>query len=123
MGEDGKSPVSGLGGLVLIGAYDLVKAALFFMLALALVRFVHRDVGAFAAHLIAVLHADPDNRYVHRLLAASDLVTPQQLELAAAGSFLYAALHGIEGVGLVLRKRWAELLTVVATGAFIPVEI
>ena len=28
-----------------------------------------------------------------------------------------------EGVGLLLRRRWAEYFTVVATGLFIPLEI
>ncbi len=36
---------------------------------------------------------------------------------------LYAALEGTEGVGLYLRRRWAEYLTVFATGLLIPYEI
>lgn len=35
----------------------------------------------------------------------------------------YGALEGTEGVGLALRRRWAEYLTVLATGFFIPYEI
>jgi uncharacterized membrane protein (DUF2068 family) len=29
----------------------------------------------------------------------------------------------VEGTGLLLRKRWAEYLTVIATGSFVPMEI
>lgn len=36
---------------------------------------------------------------------------------------LYAALEGTEGVGLYLRRRWAEYLTVFATGLLIPYEV
>ncbi len=36
---------------------------------------------------------------------------------------LYALLEGTEGVGLYLRRRWAEYLTVFATGLLIPYEI
>jgi uncharacterized membrane protein (DUF2068 family) len=32
-------------------------------------------------------------------------------------------LYGVEGVGLALGERWAEWLTVVATGLLIPIEI
>jgi uncharacterized membrane protein (DUF2068 family) len=34
----------------------------------------------------------------------------------------YAFLEGTEGVGLAMRRRWAEYLTVVATGFLIPYE-
>jgi uncharacterized membrane protein (DUF2068 family) len=42
--------------------------------------------------------------------------------LIAIGAFAYAALEGTEGVGLAMRRRWAEYLTVLATGALIPFE-
>lgn len=35
----------------------------------------------------------------------------------------YALLEGTEGVGLYMRRRWAEYLTVFATGLLIPYEI
>jgi uncharacterized membrane protein (DUF2068 family) len=35
----------------------------------------------------------------------------------------YAALLMTEGVGLFLRKTWAEYFTIIVTGAFIPLEI
>jgi uncharacterized membrane protein (DUF2068 family) len=34
----------------------------------------------------------------------------------------YALLEGTEGVGLAMRRRWAEYLTVIATGLLIPYE-
>lgn len=44
------------------------------------------------------------------------------LALAVAG-LLYGGLEALEGLGLLLRRRWAEYLVLVATVAFIPVEI
>jgi len=41
----------------------------------------------------------------------------------AIGALLYAALEGTEAAGLVLRRRWAEYLVLLATGAFIPLEV
>jgi uncharacterized membrane protein (DUF2068 family) len=35
----------------------------------------------------------------------------------------YAAVFTVEGVGLVLRKPWAEWLTVIVTGSFVPLEV
>ena len=35
----------------------------------------------------------------------------------------YALVEGSEGVGLALRRRWAEYLIVIATGLLIPYEV
>jgi uncharacterized membrane protein (DUF2068 family) len=42
--------------------------------------------------------------------------------LLAIGAIAYALLEGTEGVGLAMRRRWAEYLTVIATGVLIPYE-
>jgi uncharacterized membrane protein (DUF2068 family) len=42
--------------------------------------------------------------------------------LLALGAIIYALLEGTEGVGLAMRRRWAEYLTVIATGILIPYE-
>jgi uncharacterized membrane protein (DUF2068 family) len=38
-------------------------------------------------------------------------------------ALFYAALFATEGVGLWREKRWAEYLTVIATGSLIPFEV
>ncbi|WNI18163.1 DUF2127 domain-containing protein [Actinacidiphila sp. ITFR-21] len=45
------------------------------------------------------------------------------LQLAAGGLLIYALVEIIEGFGLWWAKRWAEYLTVVATAAFLPIEV
>ena len=42
--------------------------------------------------------------------------------MLGVGTFFYAGLEGLEGIGLLLRRRWAEYLTVVATGLLLPLE-
>ncbi len=44
------------------------------------------------------------------------------ITLVAISAIAYAALEATEGVGLALRRRWAEYLTVIATGILIPYE-
>ena len=46
----------------------------------------------------------------------------RHLTVVAIGALAYALLEGTEGVGLALRRRWAEYLTVIATGILIPYE-
>jgi uncharacterized membrane protein (DUF2068 family) len=43
--------------------------------------------------------------------------------LIAVGSLVYGSLELLEAAGLLLRRRWAEYLVVVATGLGIPLEI
>ncbi|TME68548.1 MAG: DUF2127 domain-containing protein, partial [Chloroflexi bacterium] len=44
------------------------------------------------------------------------------ITIIAIAGIVYAALEATEGVGLAMRRRWAEYLTVIATGILIPYE-
>jgi uncharacterized membrane protein (DUF2068 family) len=86
-------------------------------------RLLHRDVAETVAHWVDVLRVDPDNRYIHRLLTHVLAVTPAQLRAASVGTFIYSGLLLTEGIGLLLRKRWAEYFTIITTAGLIPLEI
>lgn len=93
------------------------------MLAIGALRLLHRDVQEWLAHLIDALRIDPDNHYVAALFAKAGLVKDRKLAQVSGLTFLYAALFLTEGIGLWFEKRWAEWLTVIVTGSFIPIEI
>jgi len=48
---------------------------------------------------------------------------PSRITLVGIAGILYGLLEASEGVGLLLRRRWAEYLVLLATVAFIPVEV
>jgi len=50
-------------------------------------------------------------------------VDPRTLRAIGAGTFIYRAVFLTEGTGLMLRTRWAEYLTAIATGSFLPLEL
>jgi len=50
-------------------------------------------------------------------------LSKHEVTLFGIGALLYGLLELVEGVGLFMRKRWAEWLTVIATSLLIPVEI
>ena len=45
------------------------------------------------------------------------------IELVGFAVLVYAAIEGVEAVGLWLQKRWAEYLTFIVTTSFIPIEL
>jgi uncharacterized membrane protein (DUF2068 family) len=106
-----------------IGIYKLFEASLLAAAGFGVLKLLHRDIGEMLEHWVRVLRVDPDNRYVHALLGKAFSVSPKQLRELSAGTFVYAALRLSEGIGLVLRQRWGEYLTVIATALFVPLEI
>jgi uncharacterized membrane protein (DUF2068 family) len=117
------TPQKGGGGLILIGAYKLLECLLLIAAGIGAIRLLHRDLQAVLLHWVHVLRVDPDNHYIHGILARALSVSPKQLKELSAGTFIYAALRFLEGIGLILRKKWGEYLTIVATAVFIPLEI
>jgi len=109
--------------ILLIGLFKLVKGVGLLILGLGLLRLLHRDVAAVAEHWIEVLRVDPENRHIHGLLVKIFNVTPKQLKALSAGTFVYSAIFLTEGIGLLARKHWAEYMTLISTGLFIPLEV
>ena len=119
--QSSKEPFSFV--LFLIGLFKLFKATLLIAIGIGAVKFLHKDLATTVLHWAQVLHVDPDNRYLHGIMVKIFRVTPKQLKALSAGTFIYAGLFLTEGVGLLLRKHWAEYFTIITTGAFIPLEI
>ncbi len=109
--------------LFLIALFKLTKGVLLLVVGIGVHRLLHRDVAETVGHWVDILRVDPDNRYIHRLLTHILAVTPAQLRAASVGTFIYSGLLLTEGIGLLLRKRWAEYFTIITTAGLIPLEI
>lgn len=70
------------------------------------------------------LNLDSDQTIIEQLFfrLLMTVTSFPHLTLLAFGAFAYALLEGTEGIGLAMRRRWAEYLTVIATGVLIPFE-
>ena len=109
-------------GFQIIGVLKLVTAALGMAVGLGLFRLFKSDVAASLEQIIRHLHLDPENRLVHHAISWISGLQPRQLHLIEAGTFFYASLHTIEGIGLLRGRRWGAFLTIVATSSLIPLE-
>jgi uncharacterized membrane protein (DUF2068 family) len=109
--------------LILIGLFKLFKALLLIAVGVGALKFLHKDLAGTVMHWMRELRVDPGNRFIHGILVRIFRLTPKQLRELSVGTFFYAALFATEGVGLLLRKLWAEYFTIVTTGGLIPLEI
>jgi uncharacterized membrane protein (DUF2068 family) len=110
--------------LRVIAIWKLIHAVFFTAVGFGLLRLRHHNIVDFLnAHLIIPYHLNPESHMVDWTLAQAQKISPHMLVLAGWASFMYASVFATEGIGLYLRKRWAEWLVVVATGFFLPLEI
>jgi uncharacterized membrane protein (DUF2068 family) len=109
--------------LRVIGVFKLAKSLLLFIAAVATLKLVHRDLVTTLADIAHRFHVAPGNRYLNEALAKLLSVTKRQLELLAGILAAYGVLFGIEGIGLLLQKHWAEWMVVISTSGLIPFEV
>ena len=110
-------------GILLIAIFKLFKAALLLVVAIGALSLLHKNVADAMMNLLDALHVDHDNNFIHGLVMKLGLFNDRKLAAISAGSFFYTALLTTEGVGLLLKKHWAEYLTIIATALFIPLEL
>jgi uncharacterized membrane protein (DUF2068 family) len=103
----------------------IVKAIVLILLAIGLLVAGERGVlTSWARYANEELNLEAGNGLIVQLLLKLLLFvgTFTHVNVLAIGAIAYALLEGTEGVGLAMRRRWAEYLTVVATGLLIPYE-
>jgi uncharacterized membrane protein (DUF2068 family) len=109
--------------LRLIACWKLLHAAFFTAVGFGLLHLRHHDVVEFLnTNVIIPYHLNPEDRFVDWVLGKAAVLAPH-LVLLGWAAFFYAALFAAEGIGLYLRRSWAEYLVVIVTGSLLPLEI
>ncbi len=106
-----------------IGGYKLVKGAMALFMAMVVLRWTHRDLPEVAAQWMERLHITTSSALGHFISEKVILVHSQSLRTVAIVLFAYTVLAAVEGIGLLMRKTWAEWLTIVTTAGFVPLEV
>jgi uncharacterized membrane protein (DUF2068 family) len=110
-------------GLLIIAAFKILKALGLMAVGFGALHFLHGDLATAIAHWVDLLRVDPHSHYLHWILEKLANVDEKKLRELSVGTFFYSALFLCEGVGLALRKRWAEYLTIISTASLMPIEI
>lgn len=109
--------------VVLIAVFKLLKAMGLVAGAAAALELLRPERAAWVRDQLTHGSMVAEHHLVARVLAPILRLSPQKLEAAGIVLLLYAALFLTEGIGLLMQRRWAEYLTVIATASLIPIEI
>lgn len=120
--EDG-APPERFGVLRTIALYKLVKVAI---LLLAAWGELHLHDASLSAKLLSWAANRPqglEHDLVTRGLGFISGLTQSRIHALRFVTLTYAAVFAVEGVGLWMRRRWAEWLTTIITASLIPLEV
>lgn len=109
--------------MFLIAVFNLIKAVLFVIAAAGVFHLVNRDTHVELARLLQAFRLDGDRVFFKTLLLKANVITDPGKRVLGGMLLLYAVMYTIEGVGLWLRKRWAEYFTAFMTAIPLPFEI
>jgi uncharacterized membrane protein (DUF2068 family) len=118
-----RTETTGRGALTAIAVFKLIKACLLIVVAVGAQRLLHRDIQTTIIHWARAVRVDPDDHILQNMLERVARINPKQIKAISLGLFLYAGLYATEGVGLLLKRRWAEYVTVISTALLLPLEI
>jgi uncharacterized membrane protein (DUF2068 family) len=106
----------------LIGGYELVRGLVLLALGWATIQLaVDRD-GRWLTFWLSYLLQYPAPHWTEVALSGLG-VTLSPPRLLAAANFCSAGLSLVEGIGLLMGKRWAVWLTLLVTGALLPLQV
>lgn len=105
-----------------IGAFKLFKAAVLIVTGITILSYLHGNIKVME-EFSDLLNLAPAHRILHKFLINLSLIDDKTFRNISIGSFIYAGFFLVEGVGLLMKKRWAEYFTIIITASFIPLEV
>lgn len=106
-----------------IAVFKFVKALLFVFAALGAFGLMQHGVAEQAREWGSALAFTSGQHLVRRAIIFVTGLSRERIGALGLVALFYAALFATEGVGLWRERRWAEYLTIIATGSLIPLEI
>jgi uncharacterized membrane protein (DUF2068 family) len=123
MGSHGNRPARRIDGLRLIGLFKIGKACLLLATSYGLYRLLNPQLVEHLHDWLNTLTDTFERRLLERALDWLDSLGSSRIGSILLVTAIYTAVLLTEGIGLWLRKTWAEWLTVIATASLIPFEL
>jgi uncharacterized membrane protein (DUF2068 family) len=109
--------------ITIIGIFKASKGAIPLLTALGTFRLIGKDLDDEVDVISAIFHLAPDGRLIQWLYLRVDDITDGTLKTVVGVGAVYGTLLCTEGYGLIRRRKWAEVLVIIATLIPVPVEI
>lgn len=100
----------------LMGLSELTLTLLFY-------RYGDMNAASLTTKLARALEIDIEGRFMSFIIMEAGRISEGTVFGATLVIFSFSILNLVEAVGLHMRMRWAEWMTVIGTGAMIPFEI
>ena len=110
-------------GLRIIAVYKAVKTVGLIFIAIAAFRLDREQNFQNLVQWLEHLQLTESNSLRWSLVHLLEGMGPAKFIAVGIVALVYAAIFATEGIGLWMRKYWAEWFTVIATGSLIPVEL
>jgi len=110
-------------GLRIIAVYKAVKTVGLLIIAFAAFHLDQEQSFRSLVRWLEHLQLTESNNIRWSLVHVLEDMGPGRFVAVGLVALGYAAIFATEGIGLWLRKYWAEWFTVIATGSLVPVEI
>ena len=107
----------------MIAIFKLLKALALICIGVGAFHLVGKDLNETLERWANSIRVDPNNKYLQKALAQTLNISAEKLKFVGIATFVYAAMFGTEGVGLMLGKVWAEYMTIITTSLLLPLEI
>lgn len=121
--RDGKRATKHHVGMLFIAGYAFLKTLLFLIVGIGALHFLNKDVDDQLIEWVHQLRVDPTSHFVNALIEKASLITHNQVRNFSIVAFIYAGLNLTEALGLYFEKLWAEYMTLIITGSFLPLEL
>jgi uncharacterized membrane protein (DUF2068 family) len=123
MRSSANKPGRRIDGLRLIGLFKIGKAVLLLATTYGLYRLLNPELIEQLHDWLNTLTDSFEQRLLERALDWLDSLGSARIGSILLVTAIYTAVLLTEGIGLWLRKTWAEWLTVIATASLIPFEL
>ncbi len=110
-------------GLLAIAIFKFSKCVLLAVVGFGALQMLRPEVADWVEARAAAWELNDERRILQFVFEQACDISDMRLRAIGIGCLVYAAIFLVEGIGLYLERRWAEYLTIVATGSLIPIEL
>lgn len=107
---------------IIIGE-KLIKGTILLLLSISFFPIFSDQIEGLLYHIARRTSLLSNAHYITRAILNFEAMSDKRLLIFSSFFFLWGIIELTEGIGLFQKRRWAEYLTVVGTGIFIPIEL